>query len=234
MKFPVALLPLCLLAALPAAAATRGFDVRDMVALDRVSSPVLSPNGAVVVFAQRQMDKDVVKASSSLFTRNLLTRDMAPPKRLTPEGWNVNSPSFSPDGKTVYFLSAKSGTQQLYSIASSGGTPKQLTAFALDIASYKLSPDGSHIAFSTETFADCKADFACTQKKLDETKASKSTGVVYDRLFVRHWDTWADGRRSRLFVAALPVGKAKAESAGTSLTVSREVDARSKRFGEAR
>lgn len=233
MKLRIALLPLCLLAALPAMAATRGFDVRDMVALDRVSSPVLSPDGAVVAFAQRQMDKEVVKASTGLWVRNLLTRDMGPPKRLTPEGWNVNSPSFSPDGKTVYFLSGKSGTQQLYAIPSTGGAPKQLTAFALDIGSYQLSPDGTSIAFSAETFADCKADFACTQKRLDDTKAKKSTGVVYEGLFVRHWDTWSDGRRSRLFVSGLPTGKAKATTSAIGLTDSLDGDAPSKPFGDA-
>jgi dipeptidyl aminopeptidase/acylaminoacyl peptidase len=233
MKLRTALLPLCLLAALPATAAMRGFDVRDMVALDRVSSPVLSPDGAVVVFAQRQMDKEVVKATTGLWVRNLLTRDMAPPKRLTPEGWSVNSPAFSPDGKTVYFLSGKSGAQQLYSIAASGGAPKQLTAFALDIGSYKLSPDGTRVAFSADTFADCKADFACTQKKLDDVKAKKSTGVIYESLFVRHWDTWGDGRRSRLFVSGLPAGKAKAVNTATALTDSLDGDVPSKPFGDA-
>jgi dipeptidyl aminopeptidase/acylaminoacyl peptidase len=233
MKLKSALLPLCLLAALPSLAAARGLDVRDLQKLDRVSSPVLSPDGGTVVFAKRTVDAEVVKASSSLWVRNLLTRDMAPPKRLTPEGWSVNSPSFSPDGRTVYFLSAKSGTQQLYAMPAGGGTPKQLTAFALDVAGYKLSPDGTRVLFSTDTFAECKADFACTKKKLDDTAARKSTGVVYDGLFVRHWDTWADGRRSRLFVAALPEGKAKPAATATSLTDTIDGDAPSKPFGGA-
>ena len=233
MKLKSALLPLCLLAALPSLAAARGLDVRDLQKLDRVSSPTLSPDGSTVLFAKRVVDADVVKASSSLWIRNLLTRDMAPPKRLTPEGWSVNSPSFSPDGKTVYFLSGKSGIQQLYAQPVAGGTPRQLTAFALDVASYKLSPDGTRVLFSTDTFADCKADFACTKKKLDDTAAKKSTGVVYDGLFVRHWDTWADGRRSRLFVAALPEGKAKPVVAATSLTDGLDGDAPSKPFGGA-
>ena len=233
MKLKSALLPLCLLAALPSLAAARGLDVRDLQKLDRVSSPTLSPDGSTVVFAKRIIDAEVVKASSSLWVRNLLTRDMAPPKRLTPEGWSVNSPSFSPDGRTVYFLSAKSGTQQLYAVPAGGGTPKQLTAFALDVAGYKLSPDGTRVLFSTDTFAECKADFACTKKKLDDTAARKSTGVVYDGLFVRHWDTWADGRRSRLFVAALPEGKAKPAATATSLTDTIDGDAPSKPFGGA-
>ena len=233
MNLRSALLPLCLLAALPSLAAARGLDVRDLQKLDRVSSPVLSPDGSTVVFAKRIVDADVVKASSSLWVRNLLTRDMAPPKRLTPEGWNVNSPSFSPDGKTVYFLSAKSGTQQLYAMPLVGGAPRQLTAFALDVASYKVSPDGTRVLFSTDTFADCKADFACTKKRLDDTAAKKSSGLVYDGLFVRHWDTWADGRRSRLFVAALPEGKAKPVASATSLTDRLDGDAPSKPFGGA-
>ncbi|CAN7207777.1 S9 family peptidase [Pseudoxanthomonas sp. LjRoot143] len=233
MKLKSALLPLCLLAALPSLAAARGLDVRDLQKLDRVSSPTLSPDGSTVVFAKRVVDADVVKASSSLWIRNLLTRDMAPPKRLTPEGWSVNSPSFSPDGRTVYFLSAKSGTQQLYALPTTGGTPRQLTDFALDVASYKLSPDGTRVLFSTDTFADCKADFACTKRRLDDTAAKKSTGVVYDGLFVRHWDTWADGRRSRLFVAALPAAKAKPVATATSLTDSLDGDAPSKPFGGA-
>lgn len=233
MKLKSALLPFCLLVALPSLAAARGLDVRDLQKLDRVSSPVLSPDGSTVLFAKRVVDADVTKGSSSLWVRNLLTRDMGPPKRLTPEGWNVNSPAFSPDGKTVYFLSGKSGIQQLYALPLAGGTPRQLTAFALDVASYKLSPDGTRVLFSADTFADCKADFACTQKKLDATAATKSTGVVYDGLFVRHWDTWADGRRSRLFVAALPGAKAKAVSTATSLTDRLDGDAPSKPFGGA-
>ena len=123
MSLQRALLPLCLLAALPALADARGFDVRDMVRLDRVSSPTLSPDASVVVFAQRSVDGDL-KATTALFARNLLTRDLRPPQRITPEGWNVNSPAFSPDGKTLYFLSAKNGgTQQLYAIPATGGTP---------------------------------------------------------------------------------------------------------------
>src|SRR5690606_18174796 len=33
--------------------------------------------------------------------------------------------------------------------------------------------------------------------------SSKASGLVYDKLFMRHWDTWSDGSRSHLFSAAL-------------------------------
>ncbi len=230
MKVRLTLLALATLAAFPALAAERGFDVRDLASLDRVSSPTLSPDGGTVVFAKRQVNKEVTKASTSLWVRNLRTRDMAPPKRLTPEGWNVNSPAFSSDGKTVYFLSAKSGSMQLYSMPLAGGEPKRLTDFALDVDAYKLSPDGQQVALAFAVFPDCKADLACTKKKVEEAEGAKASGKVFDRVFIRHWDTWADGRLNRVFAAKLG-GDAMLTSA-TLLSGDINGDIPSKPFGD--
>jgi dipeptidyl aminopeptidase/acylaminoacyl peptidase len=189
------------LAAADDACAARGFDVRDLQKLDRVSSPVVSPDGALAVFARREIDAGLAKASTGLWVRDLRTRDLRPPTRLSPPGWNVNSPAFSADGKTVYFLSAKDGSQQVYAMPASGGAPVQVTAFPLDVGSFKVSPQGSKLAVSMEVFPDCGADLDCTVERLDERKANKASGVLHEQLFVRHWDTWEDGRHSRLFVA---------------------------------
>jgi len=199
-----AILPLALALSLPAVAdAARGFEVRDMAYLDRHSSPTLSPDGRVLVFAKRVVDKQTNKASTSLWMRNLVTRDMRPPSRLTPDGWNVNSPAFASDGKTVYFMSAKSGSMQLYSMPIAGGEPKRLTDTVVDVDGYKLSPDGTQVALALAVFPECRADLDCTKKKLDEVEALKTTGKVFDRMFIRHWDTWNDGRLNRVFAAKL-------------------------------
>ncbi len=230
MKLRYALLPLCLLTALPSLAATRGLDVRDMIALDRVSAPLLTADGGNVVFAKRVLGSDS-KASTGLFIRNLRTRDAAPPKPLTPAGWNVNSAALSADGQTVYFLSAKGGSQQLYAMPLAGGAPRQLTDFAVDVDSYQISPQGDRVAFSAGVFQDCGSDLACTSKKLDAHKARKNTGEVFDSLFVRHWDTWNDGRRNTLFVAPLPTGTAAAVKGASAISATLAGDAPSKPFG---
>src|SRR3546814_4322395 len=126
---------------MPALAATRGFEVLVMVNLDRYSSPTLSPDGRRLVFAKRVLDGESGKASTSLWIEDLFARDAAPPKRLTPEGWNVNSPAFSPDGTTVYFLSAKDDSSQLYSMPAAGGEPVKLTAFRGGLEGFKISPE---------------------------------------------------------------------------------------------
>ena len=232
MKLRHAVLPLALALSLPSLAdAARGFEVRDMAYMDRHSSPTLSPDGRVLVFAKRVVDKQTNKASSSLWMRNLATRDLRPPHRLTPEGWSVNSPTFSADGASVYFLSAKSGSMQLYSIPVAGGQPTQLSDFALDVDGYKLSPDGKQVALAFGTFADCKADLACSKKRMDAEGERKTTGMVFDRMFIRHWDTWNDGRLNRVFAAAMPAaGKKLSEARLLSGDITGDVP--SKPFGD--
>ncbi|HEY0309705.1 MAG TPA: S9 family peptidase, partial [Luteimonas sp.] len=228
MKLHHAILSAALLAALPAIAfAERGFQPEDLVSMDRYSSPVLSPDGRKLVFAKRVVDLDANKASTSLWIEDLFARDAAPPVRLTPEGWNVNSPAFSADGTRVYFLSGKNGSSQLYAIGLDGGAPVQLTDVPVDVDGYSLSPDGSRIAFAAGSFPDCSGDLACTKQKLEAER--KASGVVYDRMFIRHWDTWGDGRLNRIFVA--PLGDKPATTAtlvGTDLVA----DVPSKPFGD--
>ncbi len=201
-----------------------------MAYLDRHSSPTLSPDGRVLVFAKRVVDKTTNKASTSLWTRNLATRDMRPPQRLTPEGWNVNSPAFAADGKTVHFLSAKSGSMQLYSIPVAGGEPTRLTDTVVDVDGYKLSPDGTRVALALAVFPECKADLDCTKGKLDEVEATKATGKLFDRMFIRHWDTWNDGRLNRVFAA--PLGGEGMVKTATLLSADIAGDIPSKPFGD--
>jgi len=231
MKFRPVWLALSLIAVLPAAAAERGFDVRDLVKLDRHSSPTLSPDGARLVFARRVMNAELTKASTALYLRDLRTGDLAAPRQITPEGWNVSAPAFSPDGQTVYFLSDTSGSQQLHAVPATGEQPRQLTDFAVGVDGFRLSPSGDRIVFSVGVFQDCGSDLACTRQRLDAAENAKATGKVFDSLFVRHWDTWNDGRRNTLFVAPLPAAGAGPVVGASAISATIAGDAPSKPFG---
>jgi dipeptidyl aminopeptidase/acylaminoacyl peptidase len=120
---------------------------------------------------------------------------------------------------------------------TAGGKPMQLTDLAQDIGAFKLSPDGTRIAVASTAFPDCRdthgADaLACTKQRQDaQAKAKgKASGTVFDHMFIRHWDTWADGTLNRVFVVS-----ADAKSpAKTAVLVSGGVDGDvpSKPFGD--
>lgn len=197
--------------------AARGLDVNDLVNLERVTDPQLSPDGRHVAYQVRQTDFAANKGVNGIWLLKLDGK--APPVRLTAEGASSAGPRWSADGRSLYYTAAHDGTNQLWRIDVDAALAKakepealkrhafetttQATVvsngLALDIGSFKLSPDGRHVLLSLDVFTDCP-DINCTKQRLDDKAAGKATGELYDTLFVRHWDTWADGRRSQLFL----------------------------------
>lgn len=182
------------------ALAAKGFDAETLVRLERVSDPRLSNDGKHLLYALRETDMAQNKGVNGLWLANA---DGSNPRRLISKGQSASNARFSGDSQFVYFLSARSGSSQLWRIALSGGEAEQISQFALDVNSFVLAPDGSHVAFSAEVFPECAADFACTAEKTAATAQSKRTGTLHDQLFIRHWDSWATGTRSQLFLMSL-------------------------------
>jgi dipeptidyl aminopeptidase/acylaminoacyl peptidase len=181
--------------------ASRPFTAHDLVMLDRVSDPQAAPDGRSLAFTLRETDLDANKGRRSIWRLSLHDKD-AQPERLSAKGSNADTPRWSPDGKTLYFLSTRSGSSQIWRLDAGMGEAQQVTSLPLDVNNFVIAPDGRHLALSLDVFLDC-ADLACSKKRLDDKAASKASGTVYDRLFIRHWDTWSDGRRSQLFIADL-------------------------------
>ena len=192
-----------------AAAAAEGgnapFTVEDLVLLKRISDPRLSPDGRRVAFVQRETDLDANKGRTSLWLLDL-TPGTAPPRRLTDVKANDSSPRWSPDSRTLYFLSTRSGSSQVWRLALSGGEAQRVTDYPLEVGALEVSSRGDLLALSMEVFPDC-ATLECTRERLSGRASDKATGRTYERLFIRHWDTWSNGTRSHLFTAQLvPAG----------------------------
>ena len=174
------------------------FTVDTMLSLHRVGAPVASPDGNYVVFSVSTPDVAANKNKTDLWLKSVNGSEAA--RRLTSHDAADSSPQWSVDGKYVYFLSSRSGSNQLWRIALAGGEAEQVSNYPLDINAYKLAPTGDKLLVSFEVFADCTT-LACTAER--EKKAKQGSGQKHERLFVRHWDTWKDGHIAQLFVDAL-------------------------------
>ncbi|HWT51677.1 MAG TPA: S9 family peptidase [Caulobacter sp.] len=177
------------------------FTAKDMASLDRLSDPRVSPDGRYVLYSVRTMDYPANKASMSLWIADLKAK--LPPRRLKISDGGAASGRWSADGKTIYFSSGRAGgTEQVFKTDVTGETATQVTSTPFDVQAFKVAPDGKTIVVGLAVFPDC-ADLACTEARLAAKTATKATGVVYDRLFIRHWDTWNDGTKNHLFAYTL-------------------------------
>src|SRR5262249_38654779 len=113
-----------------------------------VSGVVPSPDGSKVVWTQTQqwMDAEHSETLTHIFLANA---DGAHRIQLTRGEKSATAPSFSPDGKSVFFLSPRSGKTNLYRIAIAGGEAEMLTDVKGNVAAYKVSPDGKTVAFTS-------------------------------------------------------------------------------------
>jgi dipeptidyl aminopeptidase/acylaminoacyl peptidase len=175
---------------------THPFSVHDMLAMERLSDPQVSPDGKWIVFVLRVTDLETDKGRTDLW---LVGTDGTGLRRLTSNPQGDSNPRWTLDGKFVFFISTRSDSAQVWRIRVDGGEAQQVTDLPLDVGNLLVSPNGKHIAFTMEVFPDCKT-VADTKDKLDKIKQRKTSGRIYERIFVRHWDTWKDGRRSHLFV----------------------------------
>lgn len=190
--------------ATPAAAQPRPMSAQDLVTLKRVAAPVASPDGKWVVFQQTDTDPASFQRKTGLWR---VASTGGTPQRLAdlPDA-NETSPAYSPDGQRLYFLSDKSGKDQLWlvDLATPGAAPVQASNFKTDVAGFKLSPDGKRILVWGDIARDCPT-LGCDHDG-NSALPGPGTGRLYQdgTGFVRHWDAWeTPGNYSRGFVLAL-------------------------------
>ncbi len=193
-----------LLGGVAMAAETHPFTVHDMLAMDRISDPRVSPDGARVAFTVRATDLAANKGRTDLYLAGV---DGSGVRRLTTSGAGDTQPRWSADGKAIYFVSTRSGSSQVWKIAVDGGEAEQVTRLPLDVDALEVAPGGAALVFSLAVFPGKTIEE--TKAQLDAKEAAKATGMTFDRLFVRHWDTWSDGTRNHVFFYPLPGGPAR-------------------------
>ena len=173
----------------------KGFDVRTLTTLDSIHSSAVSPDGTSLVYGLKGVNDKTATSNLYLKRLNQSQSDL----QLTNHASTEHSVVWSHDNSSIYFISSRSGSPQVWNLALTGGEAKQVTDLPLSIEGFKLASDGSKIVLSMSTFLDCES-LNCSADKFAAQKAKPNAGKVYNQLMVRHWDTWKDGSYKHLFV----------------------------------
>src|SRR6267143_2856401 len=196
-------------------AAKHAIAFEDMIQMHRVADPKISPDGKWVAFAVTTPDMNANRNASNIW---IVPTAGGEAVQLTQSGHDT-SPAWSPDGKTLAFLSSRDGNSQAYVLSMEGGEAHAVTHLSTGSDMVKWSPDGKTIAFTSSVYPDCKDD-ACNKKREEEKEKNKVKARVYEQLLYRHWDHWFEGKRSHLFVEpADGSGEARDLNAGANYDV---------------
>lgn len=119
-------------------------------------------------------------------------------RELTPAKKSERSPQWSPDGRTLAFLSNRAGKMQVFTMPAGGGEAIKLTARNSGVESFHWSPDGRSIAYlaqdddaasedSGPQLADRESDLARLWVLDIASKTSRQLGKTATRIDEFQW-----------------------------------------------
>lgn len=169
--------------------------------LERVYSEQVSPDGKTVVYIQKKYNLEEDKGIANLYK---VPVEGGTPQMVSNGEVSVYEVEWRPDGKKIGYLSAQSGSVQLWEVNPDGRLATQVTDFPMDISNFHYAPDMKHISFTFEI----KVEPSLADKYPDLPKA---TGRAYDDLMVRHWTQWHDYTYQHVAIAEYDKGTADKE-----------------------
>lgn len=193
---------LALACLLPVAAEARPFTARDLATQERAGDPRVSPDGRFVVWTLRTTDWDGNKGVNALWLLDRKTAG-AKPVLLTSDEKAPAAPRWSSDGRWIYFLSGKGGSQQVWRVGPDGAGRAQITSLPLDVAAFRLAEDGRSLTVGLDVYPEC-ADLACTRDRNDAKAKEKASGQSFvDGALPRAFDHYEDDQFAGLFTVRL-------------------------------
>ena len=119
----------------------------DVLAVKNVSDAQVSPDGRWIAYVVTRADMKENSADADIW---LAPVSGGEPVRLTTNKKNDNQPRWSPDSKSIAFISAREEKPQLFLISAFGGEPDKLTDSKSGVQSFQWSPDGKRIAYTAQ------------------------------------------------------------------------------------
>jgi len=190
-----------------AAFANRGITPEDYFAFHFINDARISPDGKQAAYVLTVIDQQKNRRNTSIW---LVPVDgSSAPRRLTAEGFNSNSPRWSPDGSRLAFLSSRAADTgpatetprpQICILHMDGGEAQVLTHLKNGASAFQWSPDGKRFVAVSRT---------------GPSDARKSDVRHYKHISYKFNDTgWFDDKRNHLWIVDADSGKDRQLTSG--------------------
>lgn len=185
----------------------RKITAEDLYNFEVLSSPQISPSGEAVIYCVQHVERKTEKKFANLWMVG--TAPGSQPRQYTFGDQSDSSPRWSPDGKTIGFISNRGDKEkpaQIYLIDTTGGEARPLTKIEGKLEDFIWLPDGKSILCTVR-----KTDAEVLEREKKPELKSLSTPVRhYDRVFYK-----LDGygylphERTHLWMVDVKTGKAR-------------------------
>jgi dipeptidyl aminopeptidase/acylaminoacyl peptidase len=171
----------------------------DLMKIQRISDPQVSPDGKWIAYVQTTVDLAADQKTSHIW---LLSTEGGRPRQVTRGEGSDSRPRWCPHGGEFAFLSTRDGKSQVWLLPMKGGEAFALTSVPTEVDSVQWSAGSETLVFTSKVYPDCSDD-ACNQQRLEEAASSKVKAQIIDELLFRHWNEYRAGKYTHLFSVSM-------------------------------
>ena len=166
--------------------------------MGRVGSSSLSPDGSEVAYTVTYYNMAENRGVTSIYLQPI---EGGEPRQLTDNAGNDVSPQWAADGQSLYFLSNRSGSMQIWNVTTADAMLRQVSNIEGDIEAFGIAPTADKVYYIQPVHVK---DILSKDvyKDMDKSKAR-----IYDDLMARHWSYWDEGDYRHIFVADFDAAK---------------------------
>ncbi len=173
--------------------------IDDLLALERLSDPRISPDGEWVAYVAESIDVEADESNTRIYMVSVADSEVVP---LTAPDYAASSPRWSPDGRYLAFLAAKGDDEeaktQVWTLDRRGGEALPYTAVDQGVQEFAWSPDGQRMLLMIK---DKTAEELAAEAAEEAGEEPKPLPYVIDRLqFKQDGVPYLDRSRTHVYV----------------------------------